>query len=164
MIAGATPLNCPSLPKISRTYLNVSNNMEDDKDKQGGSLPLSPTCLTNVVKDAMGQPLAPQKSKIINQKAKAAKWMAEVWWQPPEEEGSAATATAMATRMRTAIGTSTAMAMAMVTVMATARGKTTAMATAMVTATAMATAMVTSRAMGTVMAVAAAVNKDMVEG
>jgi hypothetical protein len=32
--------------------------MEDDKDKQGGSLPLSPACLTKVVKDIMGQPLA----------------------------------------------------------------------------------------------------------
>ncbi len=33
--------------------------MEDDKDKQGGSLLLSPTCLTNVVKNVMGQHMAP---------------------------------------------------------------------------------------------------------
>jgi hypothetical protein len=32
---------------------------EDDKGKQGGSLPLSPKCLTNGVKDTMDQPLAP---------------------------------------------------------------------------------------------------------
>jgi hypothetical protein len=37
--------------------------LEDDKDKQGVSLPLSPTGLTNIVKDIMGQLLA---LKIIN--------------------------------------------------------------------------------------------------
>jgi hypothetical protein len=40
--------------------------IEDDKDKQGASPPLSPTCLTNVVKDIMGQPLAQKKSTISN--------------------------------------------------------------------------------------------------
>jgi hypothetical protein len=64
--------------------------MEDKKDKLGGSPPLSPTYLTNTVMDIMGQPLAPKKLTINNQKAKVAKKMSEVWWQPPEEDGNAA--------------------------------------------------------------------------
>jgi hypothetical protein len=76
--------------------------MEDAKDKQGGSPPLSPTCLTNIVKDIMDQPLAQknQQSKINNQKAKASKRMAEVWQQLPEEDSNAAMAMATATGAR----------------------------------------------------------------
>jgi hypothetical protein len=113
------------------------------------------------LKDIIGQPLAPKKSTISNQKAKTVKRMAEVWQQPPEEDGNAVMATATATGMRTATGTSTAMAMAMVTVTVTAMVTTTATGTATATAT---TAMVMSRAMGMAMAVAAAVAKDMSEG
>jgi hypothetical protein len=102
----------------------------------------------------------PKKSTINNQKAKIVKRMAEVWQQPPEEDGNAMTAMAMATGMRTAMGTLTAMAMAMVTVTVTAMVTATAMGTAM----AMATVIVTSGAMGTAIAVAAAVAKDTAEG
>ncbi len=47
--------------------------MEDDKDKQGGSLPLSPTHLTNIVKDIMDQPLDPQKINSQQLKNKGGK-------------------------------------------------------------------------------------------
>jgi hypothetical protein len=43
--------------------------MEDDQDEQGGSLPLSPMCLTSVLKDVMGQPQTTQK--INNQQSKS---------------------------------------------------------------------------------------------
>jgi hypothetical protein len=45
--------------------------MEDDKDKLEGSPPLSPKCVTSIVKDIKDQPLAPQKITINNQKGKA---------------------------------------------------------------------------------------------
>jgi hypothetical protein len=134
--------------------------MEDDKDKQGCSPHLSPTRLSNIVKDIIGQPLAQKNQQSTIKKAKTVKRMAEVWQQPLEEDGNAVTATATATGMRTATGTSTAMAMAMVTVTVTAM----VTAIAMGTARAMATAMVTLRAIGTAMAVAAAVAKDTAEG
>ncbi len=60
--------------------------------------------------------------------------MAEVWRQPPEENGNAAMEMATAKWMTTASGTLVAMAMAMMTVTATA------MATAMAAAMEMATA------------------------
>jgi hypothetical protein len=134
--------------------------MEDNKDKQGGSPPLSPISLTNVVKDTMGQPLAPKKSTINNQKVKAAKRMAEVWRQLPEEDGNTVMAMATATGMRMAMRTLMATAMAMVTVMATVM--TTAMA--MIIATATETAVMTSTETGTAMAVAEAATKGMAEG
>jgi hypothetical protein len=77
----------------------------------------------------------PKKSTINNQKAKTMKRMAEVWQQPPDEDGNAVMALATATGMMTAMGTSTSMGMVMVTVTvsamvtATATGRATATAT-----------------------------------
>jgi hypothetical protein len=78
----------------------------------------------------------PKKSIINNQKAKTMKRMAEVWQQPPDEDGNAVTATgtSTATGMKTAMGTLTSMRMVMVTVTVTAM--VTAMATRRATATA----------------------------
>ncbi len=123
---------------------------------------MSPTCLTNVVKNIMGQPLDPKKSTINNQKAKAARRMAKVWRQLPEEDGNTTTAMTMATStgMRTVTETLMATAMAMVIVTATAMATATATAMAAVTAT----AMTTSRATGTANAVAVAMAKDTSEG
>jgi hypothetical protein len=106
-------------PPAATTAPLTAVAMEDDKDKQEGSPPLSPTCLTNVVKDIMDQPLAPKTAIINNQIAEAAKWIEEVWQQRREEDSNSAMATAMTTGMRTAMRTSTTMAMAKVTVMAT---------------------------------------------
>jgi hypothetical protein len=108
-----------------------------DQDEQGGS----PQCC----EDIMGQPLATQKNYNY-QKSKRAMRTAEVWQQPPDANGNAATGIVMVTRMGT--GKATAMAMAM------------AMATATVTATLMAKSMVSAR----VMAVAAVAAKAMAEG
>jgi hypothetical protein len=90
LIASVALLHCPLLFKINWTYLDfVSNNasaadkapaataapltavtMEDDKDKQGFSPHLSPTRLSNIVKDIIGLPLAPknQQSTIRKQR------------------------------------------------------------------------------------------------
>ncbi len=180
MIVSVVLRHCPPLPKIKWTYLDFVSNDASAADKatychrcatdsrrhggsqrkQGCSQHLSPTPLSNVVKDIIGQPLAQKKSTINNQKAKTVKRIAEVWQQLLEEDGNAVMAMATATGMRTAMGTLTAMAMAMVTVTVTAM--VTATATGM--ATAMATEMVTSRAKGTAMAVAAAVAKNTAEG
>jgi hypothetical protein len=46
----------------------------------------------------------PKKSTINNQKAKKVKRMAEVWQQPPEEDGDPVTAMATVMGMRTAMG------------------------------------------------------------
>ncbi len=66
---------------------------------------MSPTCLTNVVEDIMGQPLAQKKLPINNQKVKTAKRMAEVQQQLTEEDGNAGTATATTMDIRMVTGT-----------------------------------------------------------